>query len=125
MKTNLIKIIVTCVLSVLILSCSKQGNTLKLDKDTYAVNEEIKVTFNAQAGLDKMAWIGIIPSNIEHGKEAINDQHDVAYQYLDGKTSGTLTFKAPAEPGKFDFRLNESDSKPNAAELASISFTVK
>jgi hypothetical protein len=125
MKKNFVKIIITCLLLIFVLSCSKPSNTLKLDKASYAVNEVIKVTFSAQSGLDKHAWIGLIPSNIKHGNEELNDQNDVSYQYLDGRTSGTLTFKAPNDPGNYDFRLNEADGKPNALELASVSFTVK
>jgi hypothetical protein len=127
MKKIISKIIVVSVLLVFMVSCAqKQNNTLKLDKNTFAPEEDIKVTFNAQSGLDSRAWIGIIPSNIDHGKEVLNDENHISYQYLDGKISGTFTFKAPKEPGNYDFRLNAADdSKLNAAELASVSFTVK
>lgn len=97
-------------------------DVLMLDKTTFRAGEDINVQFNIQSKLPDNAWIGIIPSQAPHGSEAVNDQHDVAYQYLNGRTSGVLTFKAPAA-GAWDFRLNSTDN--NGQELASISFSVK
>ncbi|MCX6089138.1 MAG: hypothetical protein NTX88_01925 [Candidatus Atribacteria bacterium] len=95
---------------------------LHLDKDTYLPNEKIKVQFTAPAQLDSSAWVGIIPSNVPHGDETINDQNDVAYQYLSGKTEGQLVFSAPADPGNYDFRMHNTDS--GGKEIATVSFTV-
>lgn len=100
-------------------------NELKVDKTTVKAGEQITVTYAAQEGLDSHAWIGLIPSSTAHGSEATNDQFDVSYKYLNGQLTGSMTFTAPDQGGSFDFRLNESDSKPNAKELASVSFTVE
>jgi hypothetical protein len=124
MKT---KILTLSLMSALVLaSCGSQvKNKLSVNKTSVKQGESIIVTFKAQGGLDNHAWIGLIPSETEHGSESVNDQYDVSYQYLNGKTSGQLTFIAPQQKGSFDFRLNESDSKTNAKELASVSFTVE
>ncbi|MEL6178339.1 MAG: hypothetical protein AAFS10_05270 [Myxococcota bacterium] len=104
---------------------SDPTGTLELagDKETFKTGDTIKVKFTA-ANVPKDAWVGIIPSDIEHGDADKNDDHDVAYQHLDGKTKGTLRFTAPSKSGKYDFRLNEKDSD-GGIELASVSFTVK
>jgi uncharacterized protein YfaS (alpha-2-macroglobulin family) len=98
------------------------GDSLKLDKNTYAPGESIQVSFTTSPGYPGNAWIGIIPSNIPHGDESQNDQHDLAYQYLEGKTSGALVFTAPAVAGSYDFRLHTTDN--NGKEVASVSFNV-
>lgn len=93
-----------------------------LSKATFYPNEQIRVIFHAPAGWAKDAWIGIIPSNIPHGDEVLNDKHDIAYQFIDRRTSGMMIFNAPA-PGQWDFRMHDTDQ--NGREVFSISFTVK
>lgn len=105
-----------------VLTFSVQAQGLKLDKIEYKPGESIKVHFTAPANLPGNAWVGIIPSTVAHGSESENDKHDLAYQYLEKKTSGTLTFTAPNSPGLYDFRMNDTDS--NGKEIASVSFSV-
>ena len=95
---------------------------MKLDRARYIPGEQIKVFFNALPDFRQNAWIGIIPSHIEHGSEAKNDQYDLTYQYLKGRTSGTLLFTAPARPGQYDFRMHDTDD--NGTEVASVTFSV-
>ncbi|MGE5342576.1 MAG: hypothetical protein ACM3SY_13960 [Candidatus Omnitrophota bacterium] len=97
-------------------------SSLKLDKTTFAPGERISVHFTAGPGFADNAWIGIIPSSVAHGSEMENDKYDITYQYLNGKQSGTLTFKAPAQPGSYDFRMHDTDN--NGREIASVSFQV-
>jgi len=100
------------------------GNAaLKLDKTVFAPGESITVHFIASASYPADAWVGIIPSNIEHGSEAKNDQYDLTYQYLNKRTTGSLTFAAPAQKGNFDLRMHDTDS--NGKEVASVSFRVE
>jgi O-acetylhomoserine/O-acetylserine sulfhydrylase-like pyridoxal-dependent enzyme len=101
----------------------KVSASLRLEKYSFKANAEIKVHFDAPANLPDNAWVGIIPSNIAHGSESENDSHDLTYQYLKKRTSGTLTFKAPANPGKYDFRMNSTDN--NGKEIAYVTFIVK
>lgn len=97
--------------------------SLSIDKNEVKPGETIVVTFEAATSdFATGAWVGIIPSDIAHGDEAKNDANDVAYQYLNDKTEGTMTFTAPMKPGKWDFRLNTSDN--NGKEVASVTFTV-
>ncbi len=93
---------------------------MDLDKPVYAPGEAMTLRWNAPV-YPNSAWIGIIPSSIPHGSESVNDQHDVTYQYLGGKTSGTFAFSAPAA-GNWDLRMNDRDD--GGKEVASVSFKV-
>ena len=104
-------------------SFSVGGQLLRLDKTTFAPGEEINVHFNASGDYADNAWIGIIPAHIEHGSEAVNDGHDLTYQYLKKRTSGVLKFQALAKAGSYDFRMHDTDSNGN--EVASVSFIVQ
>jgi len=95
--------------------------TLRIDKSVYRQGEQIRLHFTAPAHYAENAWIGIIPSHISHGNEAVNDQNDITYQYVQKRTSGEMLFTAP-QPGRWDFRLNDTDN--NGREAASVSFTV-
>jgi len=99
------------------------SGALSLNKTTFSPGEEIVVKFTAAATFAENAWVGIIPSSVPHGSEAENDNHDLAYQYLQKRTSGTLTFKAPSKPGSYDLRMHNTDN--NGAEVASVTFTVE
>jgi hypothetical protein len=112
------------VLSVLVfVACQGGKATLTLDKDTFACGEEIAVTFTAPSSFTEKAWVGIIPSEVPHGSESQNDQHDIAYRYLDKQVAGVLDFYAPGKAGNYDFRMNDTDD--DGKEVASVSFTVK
>jgi len=112
------------VLSILIfIACQGGKATLTLDKNTFACGEEIAVTFTAPSSFTEKAWVGIIPSEVPHGSESQNDQHDIAYRYLDKQVSGVLDFYAPGKAGNYDVRMNDTDD--DGKEVASVSFTVK
>ena len=112
------------ILALFIVFCGNGGApTMKLDRTVAKPGENIVVTWTAPSGYANNAWIGIIPSDIPHGDESKNDSHDLTYQYLSGKTSGTFTFKAPGKPGKYDFRMHDTDS--SGKEVAFVSFEVK
>lgn len=97
--------------------------TLSLNKTSFSPGERIWLTFTSSVVFASSAWVGIVPSNIPHGSEQRNDKFDITYQYVKGKSEGTLEFKAPNKPGAYDFRLNDSDS--NGKEIASVSFQVR
>jgi outer membrane protein OmpA-like peptidoglycan-associated protein len=101
--------------------CLAGSASMHLDRTSLLPGQELTVTFAAPDGLPDGAWIGLIPSSVPHGDEAVNDQNDVAYEYLGGKTSGSFTFKAPGHPGSYDLRMNDGNGK----EIASVSFAVK
>ena len=98
-------------------------NSLTVNPSAVAPGGKLTVYFTAQTGLPTNAWIGIVPSSVPHGDEAVNDGYDLTYQYLEGKTEGTMTFTAPTEPGQYDVRLFDTDNR--GKELAWAGFTVK
>ncbi len=97
--------------------------SLRLASAVVAPGGELHAGFTAPATLPDNAWVGIIPSSVEHGDEAVNDQHDLGYEYLSGRTSGAIVLSAPAEPGSYDLRLNDTDD--NGREIASVPFEVR
>lgn len=100
----------------------KLEGTLKLSKASFLPGETIEVAFTASETLPKSAWVGLIPSKVEHGKEEVNDQHDLQYQYVDKRVSGKMEFLAPPDSGSYDLRLNSSDSA--GVEITSVTFQV-
>ena len=96
---------------------------LEGETTTYAQGDRIQVRFTAPGSYAHDAWVGIIPSNIAHGSESMNDQHDLTYQYLSSRTEGILTFSAPNRPGAFDLRMHDTDG--GGSEVAYVSFTVE
>lgn len=115
---------------VIIASCSKSKNDyLSLDKKSYTPGELITVSFTADTAWDSNAWIGIIPSKIKHGSEFENDKYDLVYAYIGKQASGSFTFSAPLEVGKYDVRMHDTDfgteDGSTGKEVASITFEVK
>jgi len=102
---------------------SEHQGSLSLEQNQFAPGETIRIMFTASDGLPSDAWIGIIPSQIQHGQESINDLYDLSYQYLNNRTSGVLEFNAPQQLGEFDLRLHDTDA--NGVELASVTFLVR
>jgi len=96
--------------------------TLTLSANEVKAGAEIKVTFKANPEWQN-GWIGIIPSEAPHGDESKNDEVDVDYQYTANMAEGTLTFKAPAKAGSYDFRMHNTDNQ--GVEVTSVTFVVK
>ncbi len=99
-----------------------EGASLKIEKETFAPGEEIKVEFEAPPVFGAGAWIGIIPSDIPHGSESKNDEHDIDYHYIEKRTSGMMFFTAPEEPGEYHIRMHDTDNNGN--EIMFVSFEV-
>lgn len=98
--------------------------TLKLDKATYKPGEEIVVDFTAPAIFDYNSWLGIVPSEVEHGSTSTNDAHDVTYDYVYGRLNGTVKFVAPDSAGSYDVRLNNGTWLGDGKEHCHVTFTV-
>ena len=94
---------------------------ISVDSKSYKPGDMIRVSFSAPADYPENAWIGLIPSDVAHGDEDENDRHDVAHEYLSGRTSGSIRFKAPDKPGEWDVRLNDG----KGSEAASASFKIE
>ncbi|MBN2526401.1 MAG: hypothetical protein JXR76_08405 [Deltaproteobacteria bacterium] len=99
----------------------KAAAKLTLSKNVFAPGEKIEIKFNASATYPTNSWIGILEADKPHGSTKTNDQHDISYKYLQGKTNGTFEFTAPKKEGQYDFRMNETT---NDKELTSVAFSV-
>jgi len=113
---------VVCMCSSTALAGGPLAVSLSVGKSVVGVGEQITVSYSVRPGLADNAWIGIVPSQVPHGSEAVNDEHDLDYKYLEGKTEGSFTFTAPSAPGNYDFRFHSTDD--NGVELAFVSFVV-
>lgn len=90
------------------------GASLRPLASTPAPGAPIDVAFAGAPG-NARDWIGLYRDG-ESGRAYL------AYLYTDGATDGTLTFTAPDEPGRYQFRLYENDGYVELA--ASTSFEV-
>jgi hypothetical protein len=96
--------------------------TAKINKSEFKPGEEITVTLSNEdwvVGAD--AWVGIIPSEVEHGDETLADEYDIDYYYLESLENGKAVFTAP-DAGKYDIRIFSSDNE--GEEILYIPFTV-
>ena len=97
------------------------GNaTITTAKFTYTIDEGIDFSFTAPK-LPDDAWIGIVPVEIPHGDEAVNDSHDTSYAHLGGRTNGNITLPNPGL-GTWTLRLHDTDN--NGRELTHVVFEV-
>ncbi|MCK4910123.1 MAG: hypothetical protein KAR83_00705 [Thermodesulfovibrionales bacterium] len=94
------------------------GASLSIPGNSFQPDQEIVVTFSASSSYPSDAWVGIIASNVPHGSVSEKDR----FQYLNRRTSGTMTFSAPSSPGGYDLRMYDTDS--GGKEVASVSFVV-
>jgi hypothetical protein len=100
------------------------GATVKVNKRIYMPGEPITLDVAVPETLAEIAWVGIIPSDVPHGKEGVNDRHDIDFKYMEDRPTRTLTFNAPTKVGSYDFRLNEGTGA-NGREIATVSFKVQ
>lgn len=100
-----------------------EGLCIWVNKKEYEPGEQITVFFDANDQLEIDAWVGIIPTNVPHGLEAVNDNHVLSLRYLFDRKEGSMIFYAPAEEGSYDIRLNDSDEQ--GLEVNSITIYVK
>ena len=89
-------------------------------RSSYKSDEYINFSFISPE-LPDDAWIGIVPAEIPHGDEAVNDQHETSYKYLEGRTSGAFSLPNPG-PGEWTLRLHDTDN--NGREIAYVAFEV-
>src|SRR3990172_5261687 len=91
---------------------------LSLNKTSFVPGETIEIRYSTSRPANASAWVGIIPSNVPHGTESVNDQHDVAYQYIP-KSEGSVELQVPLKPGSYDIRMNY-----DGIEVVSAAFPV-
>ena len=102
-----------------------EKTTIKLDNTMYEAGGDITVTLNVAAteNLADTAWVGVIPSDVVHGDEKINDEYDSDYEYVSNAVNDQLSLVAPSEMGEYDVRLFSSDTSL-AEEITYVSFDV-
>ncbi len=104
-------------------TASTASTFLKTTQSQYNLGEPITVMFavDSTTNLEKTAWIGLLQASNPHGSATENDKFDLAYEYLEGRREGSMTFKAPDEPGDYDMRLHDSET---GKEITSVAFKV-
>jgi len=106
----------------LLVADKAEPGRLELPQSVYAPGEILTATFAVPVDFPRDAWVGVVPSRIPHGEEAVNQRHVLTYQHLEGRTRGVLHFRVPVQPGEYDLRLHDQDL--NGRETASVSFRV-
>lgn len=96
----------------------KQLGEITIGRTDFITGEKIAFSFKAPQGISPKAWVGTVPSNIPHGSEQTNDQHDIDYVYLNGRTAGKLSLPAPTIPGRYDLRMHDSNDNGNEIALS-------
>lgn len=99
-------------------------NELALSKAQYKPGESLEVRFAIMPKdkLDAQAWVGLVPTDVPHGKGADNALYRMAYAELGPHHQGTLVFDVPETPGKYDLRMH--DRGENGRELIYVTFEV-
>ncbi len=87
---------------------------LVVDALTYAPGSTITVSFNSMPG-NKKDWFAL-------GRAG--DDGYLTYEYTDGASSGTETFRAPDEPGDYEIRAYFDDSTSDRQVRARVAFKV-
>lgn len=87
---------------------------LAVDALTYAPGATITVSFNSMPGNEK-DWFAL-------GRAG--DDGYLTYEYTDGASSGTKTFRAPDEPGDYEIRAYFDDSTSDRTVRARVAFKV-
>jgi hypothetical protein len=104
------------------------GPGIFIDFEYAKAGEEVEITYSAGENYGRKAWVGIIPSNIEHGSVSENDKADITYEYIPrNQLYGQLSFKIPEDAGKgqYQFRMFP-DRKDIPHEVAfSTSFMIE
>ena len=83
---------------------AKESISLKLTKAVFAPGETIAVQFTASKLFPEKSWVGIFTPDVPHGMEECNGK-ELEFHYLDGRTSGKLTFEAPGRLGAYEIRM--------------------
>ncbi|MDP7202691.1 MAG: hypothetical protein QGF72_01005 [Candidatus Poseidoniaceae archaeon] len=105
-------------------SMTDGDSSLSIEKTNWDVDEEISLRFKAPPWpVANKAWVGIVPMPMQSGSEALNDEETVSFLYLQGHTSGKLSFPSPGE-GEWSIRLHDADDPAIAKQIAEVDFTV-
>lgn len=101
---------------------SGYSQTMEIDKSIYDKGEIIQITFTKTDSTPGKAWVGIIPSSVPHGSEAVNDENDIIYRFIEDHPDGKLSFRAPTSGQQWDIRYNSNDGANQ--EYSYITFSI-
>lgn len=87
---------------------------MQLDALNYAPGATVTLSFNTMPG-NQRDWFAL---------SRAGDDGYLTYQYTDGQTSGTLTFRAPDEPGAYEVRAYFDDTSNDRTIRATSPFIV-
>jgi IPT/TIG domain len=87
--------------------------TVSVSPSTVEPGGQLTVSWVAPANQGAEDWIGLY-------KAGGSNEDYVWYEYTDGRTSGTLTISAPAQPGVYEFRYLVDDSYNDAARSGPV-----
>ncbi len=76
--------------------------SLTIAARTVSPEQQFEVSFSGAPG-NNLDWIGLYP-------EGADDHAYLGWLYIEGLRSGSRTFTAPVEPGRYNFRLFENNS---------------
>jgi hypothetical protein len=92
-----------------------EGYSLTPSPEIVSPGGELSVSWIAPKG-GTWDWIGIFSVGAgicDHGW----------YEYTKGETSGTLTFKAPSQPGRYEFRYHLNDGCQETVRSSPVTVT--
>jgi len=85
---------------------------LNVPNRVVAPGEKLRIDFSGAPGNDR-DWVGLF-------REGSADREYLTYAYVRGRRSGDLTFEAPRELGRYEFRLFENDGYGRLAASAAF-----
>ena len=96
-------------------------STVKATKSVYTPGENMSVQYTASPCLPPDSWAAIFPASQPHGDDLASAGHLVSGRArLEGKSSGSLQFKAPDKVGAYQLRMFDAGS---GREIAVYNFT--
>ena len=97
-------------------------SSLKTTKSVYSPGENLTVDFTASPCLSADSWVAIFPASQPHGDDLASAGYLVSGRArLEGKSSGSLQFKAPDKVGAYQLRMFDAGT---GKEIATYNFTV-
>ena len=99
---------------------SGKNLSLTTDRSSYDPQETVKLHVVADKEFPRHAWVGMYTDDTRNDGDALEDY--LEFRYLDKRTETDLLFQAPAEKGKYLFKMVSSQ---NGTLVATTSFTIK
>jgi len=102
----------------------KDSASLELPNGTtFAPGQDFSVKFRVSPANNSYIWVKIVDRDapIDTAEAKIPEVEYIGHQWLNGKASGTLTFRAPTKPGRYRLRMQDATW---TTTLTEVEFTV-